>query len=341
MFKPFFTPFSTLWIVFATVFISSCGAPSASAPTAAPAPAQAAAVATSSPLVVKDSRGPVSLAAVPTRVVACSEEALDFLITLGVQPIGICSDRVAGATSGSPFDRPYFFPKAALGTPVFVGSAESPSLEQIAQLKPDLIVTGVWAEEANKRLAEIAPLFVVDSATPDYWRGPLLELGNEFGRKAQAQQFIDEYDATAKRLTAELAPVAARTPNVLFIYSYAATDGTVLLGPGWTGSKPFELFGFKVLAPEGYDLSGGALPVSTEIVSEVHADIVFVLRIKTPEGEVPHYPIDDLVASLKGTRVIYQAVDSTRGSTAPYTDRFALEEIGSLLKEDSAATATP
>ncbi|KAB8139674.1 ABC transporter substrate-binding protein [Chloroflexia bacterium SDU3-3] len=335
-----FKPFSTVGLAFAIVFISSCGAPSASAPTTAPAPTQAAAAATSSPIVVKDSRGTVALDAVPSRVVACSEEALDFLITLGVQPIGMCSDRVAGATSGSVFDRPYFFPKDALGTPVFVGGAESPSLEQIAQLKPDLIISGVWAEEANKRMAQIAPLFIVDTATPDYWRGPLLELGKVFGREAQAQQFIDEYDASAKRLAAELAPVTACAPNVLFIYSYAATDGTMLLGPRWTGSKPFELFGFKVLAPEGYDLSSGALPVSPEIVSEVQADIVFVLRIKTPDGEIPHYPIDDLVASLKDTRVIYQGVDSTRGSTAPYTDRFALEEIGGLLKEDGAATAT-
>jgi ABC-type Fe3+-hydroxamate transport system substrate-binding protein len=133
-------------------------------------------------------------------------------------------------------------------------------------------------------------------------------------------------------------PVAAATPDVLVIYSFSASEGTMVLGPTWTGSKPFELLGFTILEPAGLDLSkGGVAPVSPEILSSTNADIVFVIRPKTADGNVPRYPIDDLLDSLKGPRVIRQEIDATRGSTAPYTDRYVLEEIAGLLEPTSAA----
>jgi hypothetical protein len=83
---------------------------------------------------------------------------------------------------------------------------------------------------------------------------------------------------------------AHSSANVLFIYSFSATDGTMLLGPSWTGSKPFELLGFTVLEPEGFDLTdGGVAPISPEMPSEIDADFIVVIRIKTPDGEIPRY----------------------------------------------------
>jgi iron complex transport system substrate-binding protein len=293
----------------------------------------------SAPIIVKHSLGTLTLPKVATRVVACSEEAIDFLITLGVQPIGICSDRISGAGTGVSYERPHFFPKQLLGTPTFLGSANSPTLEQIVALKPDMIVSGVWAESANDDLAEIAPTFVVDTDAPGYWRETLSEIGRALGRESQAQQFLADYDASAKRLAEQLAPVAAEAPNVLFIYSFSATDGTMVLGPTWNGSKPFELLGFNVIEPAGLDLSnGGVAPTSPEILSNTDADIVFLMRPKTDDGQIPRYPIDDLLDSLQGPRIVRQYIDATRGSTAPYTDKFVLEEIAGLLDATSAAT---
>jgi iron complex transport system substrate-binding protein len=293
---------------------------------------------TSAPLSFTNSLGSFTLDAPATRVVALSEEAADFLITLGIQPIGFSSGRVTGAASGQPYEQPHFFPKELLGSPVFLGSEESPSLELVSSLKPDLIVSGSWAQEANEKLAQIAPTYVVDQALEGYWRETLQEIGRLLGREPQAQQFIADYDATAKRLAEELAPVAESSPDVLFLYSYAPSDGTVLLGPGWAGSKPLELLGFNVLAPTGFDLSnGGSAPVSPEIVNEVDADIVFVIRINEADGVISRYPVDTLLDSLKDSKVIYQHIPSTRTSTAPYTDLFVLKETAGLLREASAS----
>jgi iron complex transport system substrate-binding protein len=332
-------PRTLLLVPLLVVLLAACGAPSTQAPTSLPAQAIAAPVRapTVAPITVKHSLGTLTLPKLATRVLACSEEAIDFLITLGVQPIGICSDRISGAATGAPYELPHFFPSELLGTPVFVGTADSPSLEQIVALKPDLIISGVWAETANTKMAEIAPTFVLDIDVPGYWRESLSEIGRALGREPQAQQFLTDYDATAKRLAEQLAPVAAATPDVLFIYSYAAADGTVVLGPTWNGSKAFAQLGFTILEPAGLDLSkGGVAPVSPEILSSTNADIVFVIRPKTADGKLPRYPIDDLLDSLKGPRVIRQEIDATRGSTAPYTDRYVLEEIAGLLDTTSA-----
>jgi iron complex transport system substrate-binding protein len=299
-------------------------ATAAPAPTAAPQPAAA-------PISVKHSLGTLTLPKPAARVVACSEEAIDFLITLGVQPIGICSDRVSGAGTGVPYTLPHFFPKQLLGTPVFLGTADAPSLEAILALKPDLIISGVWAEKANPKLAEIAPTFVVDTGATGYWRETLGEIGRALGREPQSQQFLADYDATAKHLAEQLAPTAAAA-KVLFIYSFSATDGTMVLGPTWPGSKQFELLGFKIFEPAGLDLSkGGVAPSSPEILSNTDADIVFLMRPKTDDGQIPRYPIDELLDSLKGPRVVRQYIDATRGSTAPFTDKFVLEEIAGLI----------
>jgi iron complex transport system substrate-binding protein len=313
--------------------LAACGgAPAATGPTQAPVAPTNAPAPTSAPIVVKHTKGTLTLDKPAARVVACSEEAADFLITLGVKPVGLCSDRVAGATSGAAYELPHFFPKEQLGTPIFLGAADAPALESIVALKPDLIISGVWAEAANDKLAQIAPTFVVDTAAPGYWRETLLEVGKALGREAQAQQFLVDYDASARRLAEQLAPTAARSPNVLFIYSFAATDGTMVLGPTWTGSKAIEALGFKIVEPAGLDLSnGGVAPISPEMVGQIGADIVMVIRPKTADGKAPRYPIDDLLDSLKGPRVIRQEIDLTRGSTAPYTDKFVLEEIAGLL----------
>jgi iron complex transport system substrate-binding protein len=332
-------PRALLLVPLLIVLLAACGAPSAQAPTSLPAQATSTPALTIVPITIKHGLGMLTLPKPATRVLACSEEAIDFLITLGVQPIGICSDRISGAATGVPYELPHFFPPELLGTPVFVGTADSPSLEQIVALKPDLIISGVWAQAANTKMAEIAPTFVLDTDAPGYWRESLGEIGRALGREPQAQQFLADYDATAKRLAEQLAPVAAATPNVLFIYSFSASEGTMVLGPTWNGSKPFELLGFTILEPAGLDLSkGGVAPVSPEILSNTNADIVFVIRPKTADGKLPRYPIDDLLDSLKGPRVIRQEIDATRGSTAPYTDKYVLEEIAGLLDTTSAAT---
>lgn len=331
------------------VVLAACAAPSAPAPTSppaaetrptdAPTPTQAAA----SGIVVTHAGGELTLPAPAQRIIALGEEEADFLIALGLQPIGFASDRVKNGTQGKVYEAKHFFNKDQLGSPVYLGVSSTPAIEEIVKLKPDLIISGVWNKDANVRLAAIAPTFVLDTGAPGYWRETLVEIGRAVGRESQAREYIEAFAATESALRERVAPIAKASPNVLFIYSYAA-DGTMLLGKKWVGSRALETLGFNVIEPANLDLTTGVAPVSPEIVSTEKADIIMVIRLLTPDGEKPRYPIDALLESLKGTRVIYQLTDSTRPSTAPYTDKFSLEQIAELVggqPAPAASAATP
>lgn len=316
---------------------------STSEPTAPPEPTSAPA-STSAPeptsvpanaiLSFTNSFGTFSFDTPPTQIIALSEEPADFLITLGIQPIGFGSARIKGAENAQPYDKPHFFPKELLGTPIYVGDINSPSFELMSVLKPELIITTGWAPETHEKLAQIAPLYIIDQTSAGYWQETLQELGGLLGREQEAQEFIEEYDATVKQLAEQMKPVANSMQNILFLYSYAASDGTMILGPEWPGSKPFYELGFTVLSPEQVGLQGNnAVPISIEAVTEIDADIIFVMRINEADGVISEYPIDPLLESMKDTKVIYQHILSTRTSTAPYTDLYVLKEIANLLVE--------
>lgn len=182
---------------------------------------------------------------------------------------------------------------------MFLGASTAPVLEAIVQLKPDLIILRSWDEQSYENIRQIAPTFALDISAVGYWRETLLQISKAVGKEAATAQFLVDYDATAKHLAAELAPVAAAAPNVLFLYSYAASDGTMILGKSWTGVKPFELLQFNVMHPKGIDLSSGAVQVSPEIVNEV--PILSSSSVHGLRMAVSH--ITQLTTSSKASRV--------------------------------------
>lgn len=304
---------------------TSQAAPAASSDTAVPAAAPVA-----FPVTVTHAAGDLSLPKAAAKIVACSEEALDFLITLGVQPAGYCSDRVQGAASGAAYELPNFFPGDKVGRPVFVGSAANPSVELIASLKPDLVISTDYTE-SNEQISQAAPTYVISTEAAGYWRETLRDLGRLTDRLAQAEAFLSEYDSAVATFAAQTAPVAKQSPQVLLVYSFGAAEGTMLLGNDWYGSRPFAQLGFTVLEPAGASFANGVAPISPETIAQADADIIFVLRPLLADGARPSYPIDTLLAARKDAKVIYQVFGSTRASTAPWTDRFVLEEVAGLL----------
>ncbi len=318
-------------ILLSLVLLAACGAPAAQpTPAANPTATASSAATVAFPVTITHAGVGLTLSQPATRIVVCSEEALDFLIVLEIQPVGYCSTRAAGATNGTPYNLPNFFPSAKIGTPTFVGNATAPSVELIATLKPDLIISTDYTE-INEKLAQVAPTLALSVDDAGYWRETLRDIAKLVDRVPQAEQFLSEYDATLARLAQQTAPTVQASPRLLLVYSFGASDGTMLLGGDWFGSRPFTQLGFTLVEPDGVTLTNGVAPISPETVAQTAADIVFVLRPELPDGTRPSYPLDDLLASRTDTRVVYQVFGSTRASTAPWTDRFVLEEVAGLL----------
>lgn len=146
-------------------------------------------------------QGTLTLDKTPTRVVALNWAATESLLLLGITPVGV-ADREGYA---------YWVREPALPEDVpNIGTRVSPSLEAIAELNPDLIVTSTEMAPAANLLEEIAPTYVVsvykEGARPyDKAREMLLTLGDILDRKAEAEAVLADISNTLEHQRQRLA----------------------------------------------------------------------------------------------------------------------------------------
>ncbi|WP_225314992.1 ABC transporter substrate-binding protein [Marinobacter confluentis] len=136
--------------------------------------------------------GTLTLDKPPERVIALNWAATEALLLLGVTPVGV-ADRDGYETW---VDEPEL-PDGIAN----VGTRVAPSLEAIAELKPDLIVTSSEMAPAAKLLERIAPTYVVsvykEGTRPfEKAREMLVTLGDILDREAQAQAVIEGVEQT-------------------------------------------------------------------------------------------------------------------------------------------------
>ena len=186
----------TALLAAAAFVLTACG-------TSEPATTDAAAQTTAQPVSVTDARGKkLDLKAPATKVVGLEWGAIENLITLGVMPVGVAD--VKGYTN--------WVTAAKLDSAVKdVGTRGESSVDAIAALSPDLIIT-TTDESANSiaQYEKIAPVLVIrgaDAANAIPQMKTNLELiGSAVGKADQAKQVNADFDkkvAEAKQKIAD------------------------------------------------------------------------------------------------------------------------------------------
>lgn len=264
-------PFTTL-IALAALALAACGSsgPSvndgagttvAATPTtagAASVPASAAAF----PVTIEHKYGQVTIPAAPTRVVSVGFTDHEWLLALGVIPVGV-RDWYG--------DKPYAtweWAQDELGNakPTVLTNAEL-NFEAIAALKPDLIV-GVYSGMTDAdyaKLSKIAPTLAQSGEYIDYgmpWRDTTAFIAQAVGRVAEGKALVGKVDglfAAARKTHPEFEGASAA---VSFFFdgkpgAYASQDGRsrVLTELGFTIPAKFDTlagdqFFFSVSAEE-------------------------------------------------------------------------------------------
>ncbi|MFF5565620.1 ABC transporter substrate-binding protein [Streptomyces sp. NPDC012623] len=150
------------------------------------------------PRTVSHFEGKTTLRTQPEKVVVISTGQADALLTLGTVP--------AGSTRGDGADLiPQYlkddYPKdaAALAKVADVGSRVDPSIEAIANIKPDLILMNIAGKDAKglyKALSAVAPT-VATQGTGLYWKQDFLLVADGLGRTDRAQKFLDDFHTDA------------------------------------------------------------------------------------------------------------------------------------------------
>jgi iron complex transport system substrate-binding protein len=166
--------------------------------------------------------GTTTIAAPPQRVVVIATGQTDAILTLGVVPVGAAYGDDAGLV---PRYVQEAFPQHAdrLAAIASVGSRQSPNLEAIAALQPDLVLAnGAASQDVYPALSQIAPTVLVEG-TGVNWKQDFLMLADSLGMEGTAQAFLDDFAADAAALG-----VAAGEETVSFVR--VTSDRTRIFG---------------------------------------------------------------------------------------------------------------
>lgn len=164
-------------------------------------PATTAQTAAGGPVEVTDERGTVKLDAPATKVVSLEWGLTENLLALGVKPVGAADVKGYNAWATVvplPADTPD------------VGTRGEPSLEAVAALDPDLVVTTTDLPDAViKQLTAKVPVLALrgsDGSDPlGYMRRTVTTLATATGTTAQGQKLLTGFDAKVSEGRAALA----------------------------------------------------------------------------------------------------------------------------------------
>ena len=232
------------------------------------------------PRKVAHFKGSTEIKKAPTKVVILSTGQLDAALTLGIVPIG--STKGDGAATVPEYLKKAF-PKQAdkLGAIKDVGSRKSPSVEDIGNLSPDLILVNQAGKDdidtLYKSLSEVAPT-VVTQGKSEAWKQDLLLMADALGKPDTAKKWIETYEADAAKAgtTIEGSPTVSllrKTSDKLRIFGAVSLAGSVLsdMGVARPSTQTFT--------------DNGSKDISSETLAEAEADWILYGAQKTPKDE--------------------------------------------------------
>jgi iron complex transport system substrate-binding protein len=182
------------------------------------------------PATVKHKYGTTTVKAKPSRVVTVGLVEQDMVIALGTVPIAVT--KWIGAADGEIY--PWAKTKlAGAPLPKVLDNSKGPQIEQIAALKPDLIVA-IWSDLKQsdyQKLSQLAPTIAPPKGYVDYgapWDVITQMVADAMGLKQKGTKIVRDVRAKFTAARAKHPEFKGRTAMVLGIYDglfpYAESD---------------------------------------------------------------------------------------------------------------------
>jgi iron complex transport system substrate-binding protein len=221
------------------------------------------------PVTVAHGMGSTKISSKPTRIVALDQTFVDAALALDTAVVGFTDSN--GRHSGIP---PYLTGLMARLAPAArsVGKLASPSLEQIAALKPDLIVSAKARHEAiYDELSRIAPTVFSETTGPT-WKDNLRLFAETISEQELARTRLAGYEQRARTIGDAIRATEKKNPTVTVIrfsaqqtrlYQRASFSGIVLADTG-------------LARPPSQNVDDFAVEFSQERTLDADADQIFV-----------------------------------------------------------------
>ncbi len=238
-----------LAILSLSLSLVSCASSATTEPSAAP-------TSDSGSYVVEHAMGSTEIKGTPQRIVVIDSPHLDALTALGITPVGASE---SGAAAGVPE-----YLGLPEGTVESVGLTSEPSIDEIAALKPDLIIGAKVRHEAiYKELSAIAPtVFSVDSGTN--WEEQAKITAAAVNQSAKMDELISELETRAHEVGESVDASGTTLSMVRFrpdnfrLYGPESFSGSLLSEAGFDlGDEGWNEYSMKELSPEQYEQIDG------------------------------------------------------------------------------------
>ena len=278
-------------------FLAACGGAGGSSGGTASGAGSAAG--TEQERVVQHAMGETAVPANPERVVVLDTQELDAAVSLGITPVGAVRTDVGT-------DFPSYLRDVVEQTQN-VGTIQTPDLEAIAALEPDLILSSKLRHEAiYADLAQIAPT-VFAERTGDAWKDNLLLYARALGKEQEAERTLAEYERRATELGEQLGNPRETTvsvvrflPGEIRLYGPKSFSGTVLEDVGL--ARPQVVMETDEIA----------VNVSLEQLGQADADVIYVTTYgpeqDTQQREALAGPLWNSLEAVRNGRV-HQVAD--------------------------------
>jgi iron complex transport system substrate-binding protein len=271
--------------------------------------------------------GTTTIPAPPQRIVVIATGQTDAILTLGVVPVGVAHGDDADLV---PRYVQEAFPQHAeqLAAVASVGSRQTPNLEAIAALRPDLVLANAAAsQELYPVLAEIAPTVLVEG-TGVNWKQDFLLLADSLGMQDHAQAFLDGFAADAAALGA-----AAGEETVSFVRVTA--DRTRMFGlASFIG---FVAWDAGLVRPESQRFDATSRDLSPEELALAAGDrIYYSVQGATTEAQAAASatlgnPLWQTLPAVRGGRAVLVDDDPWYLNAGPTAARLVLGDLETTL----------
>lgn len=214
--------------------------------------------------VIKGENGSVTVNGTPKRVVALEFSFVDALANAGITPVGIADD-------GDP-KRIIDPVRQKLGHYTSVGLRQSPNLQVIKSLKPDLIIADPKRDSAvEKQLSSIAPTISLPSSVADY--SQTLATEQQVGLAVNACDKMSDALAAHKKVMDQLKGELKAGDERKVMFAVASEKAFSAQTPLAFAPTVLNYLGLQTTPSSGNDVTAG---MTLETMVTTAPDVLFV-----------------------------------------------------------------
>lgn len=279
------------------------------------------------PRTIKHNKGSTEIPAKPQRVVALDNSLVEAVVLLERPLIGGIS--TYRDVEGFP---PYL--GDAVKSTKDVGPLDSPDLEAIVALEPDLIVSATVRHDAlYDELSKIAPTVFVKTTGPQ-WQENITTLGEALGAEDKAADVLADYKERAMKVG-----------NAINAKGGKPTISIVRFLDGPTRLMQKQSFIGKILddaglaRPKSQDVEGFAAEIGEEQIRQADGDYIFVTSYTGGQPAKERFLRNPLWKQLNAVKAghVYDVRDEIwMISVSVQGAHLVLDDLAKILKVDPA-----